>query len=111
MNVKEYFDGHIKAWGIERNWRGKVSRFDINMDGEWKNDQGILTQHFSYYDGKKQKRVWKVKKVGENHYAGEADDVIGKSSGNSNGSACNWMYEMEVPMGENTYHMRFDDWM
>ena len=32
IDIKEYFDGPIKAWGIVQNWKGEVvSRFDVEM--------------------------------------------------------------------------------
>ena len=62
-DIKEYFTGHIKAWGIVQDWRGRVvNRFDVNMVGTWSGDTGTLQEEFTYYDGKKQHRTWTITK-------------------------------------------------
>lgn len=112
MNIKEYFNGPIKAWGLVQDWRGRVVRcFDINMVGKWEGDVGTLTEHFSYYDGKKQERVWTIKKIGEYSYEGTASDVIKKATGTTKGSAARWSYIMNLPVDNTTYRIVFDDWM
>lgn len=111
-DIKEYFNGHITAWGIVQDWRGRVvQRFDVKMEGEWKDDEGTLTEHFDYYDGKKQERIWRIKKLADGSYVGAAGDILGKATGNTNGSAVNWHYIMDVPVDNKTYRLRFDDWM
>ena len=80
MEIKEYFNGPIKAWGIVQDWRGRVvRRFDVEMVGEWEGDVGTLTEHFKYYDGKKQERIWTIKKLADGQYQGTAADIIGKA--------------------------------
>ena len=61
-DIKEYFNGPIKAWGIVQDWRGRVvSRFDVSMQGTWEGDVGTLQEDFRYYNGKQQQRVWTIK--------------------------------------------------
>lgn len=111
-DIKEYFNGPIKAWGIVQDWRGRVvSRFDVEMVGKWEGDTGTLTEHFVYYDGKKQERVWTIKKLADGSYEGTASDIIGKASGQTGGSAARWSYVMDLPVNDTTYRIRFDDWM
>lgn len=112
IDLREYFNGPIKAWGIIQDWRGRiVSRFDVNMIGTWQGDAGTLTEQFEYYDGKKQKRVWTIKKLQDDAYEGTASDIIGKATGQTNGSAVRWNYVMDLPVDNTTYRIRFDDWM
>lgn len=111
-DIKEYFNGPIKAWGIVQDWRGRVvSRFDIEMVGTWKGDAGTLTEKFDYYEGKKQERVWTIKKLADGSYEGTAFDIIDKAVGNTQGSAARWSYVMDLPVDDTTYRIRFDDWM
>ena len=43
-DIKEYFNGPIKAWGIVQDWRGRVvNRFDIDMVGKWEGDERETT--------------------------------------------------------------------
>lgn len=111
-DIKAYFTGPIKAWGVVQDWRGRVvSRFDVDMVGTWDGDNGRLDEEFRYYDGSTQERVWKITKLEDGSYEGTAGDIIGKATGASNGSAVNWAYQMVVPVGDTTYRLTFDDWM
>lgn len=111
-DIREYFNGPIKAWGIVQDWRGRVvNRFDVEMVGSWKGDIGTLTEHFTYYNGKKQERVWTIKKLADGSFEGTAGDIIDTAKGNTNGSAVQWNYVMDVPVDDTTYRLRFDDWM
>lgn len=111
-DIKKYFNGHIKGWGVAQDWRGRVvNRFDIDMVGKWDGNIGTLTEHFVYYDGKKQERIWTIKKLPDGKYVGTASDIIDKADGKVNGSAVQWRYTMDLPVGDNTYRLNFDDWM
>lgn len=111
-DLKEYFNGPIKAWGIVQDWRGRVvRRFDVEMVGEWQGDLGTLTEHFKYYDGETQVRVWTIKKMPDGSYEGTASDILDKAKGNLKGSAVRWSYVMDLPVDGTTYRIRFDDWM
>lgn len=112
VDIKTYFNGPIKAWGIVQDWRGRVvSRFDINMVGKWEGNTGTLTEKFSYYDGKKQQRVWTIHKLADGSYEGTAADILDKATGNVLGNAARWNYVMDLPVDNTTYRITFDDWM
>ena len=111
-DIKEYFDGPIKAWGIVQDWRGRVvRRFDITMVGSWDGDTGTLREKFDYYDGEQQERIWTIKKLGDGTYEGTASDIIDTATGNTSGSAARWNYVMDLPVKDTTYRINFDDWM
>lgn len=111
-DIKEYFNGPIKAWGIVQDWCGRVvSQFDIDMVGKWDGDNGTLTEKFTYYDGKKQERIWTIKKLPDGTYEGTAADILDKATGAVSGNAARWNYVMDLPVGNTTYRIRFDDWM
>lgn len=111
-DIREYFNGPIKAWGIVQDWRGRVvRRFDIHMVGQWNGDTGTLTENFDYYDGEKQQRVWTITKLPDGTYHGTASDIIDKATGKAVGSAVRWDYVMDLPVDDTTYRIRFDDWM
>jgi hypothetical protein len=111
-DIKEYFNGNIKAWGIVQDWRGRVTtRFDVDMVGSWENNVGTLEEDFHYYDGRTQKRIWTIVKKQDGTYEGTAGDIVGKASGKLEGSAVNWTYVMDVPVNGKTYRLKLDDWM
>ncbi len=112
LDIKEYFNGPIKAWGMVQDWRGKVTRrFDVEMKGEWEGNKGTLTEHFKYYDGKTQDRVWHITKLSDDRYEGRASDVSDVASGMTSGNTINWHYHMDLEVDGKKYNIKFDDWM
>jgi len=112
LDIKEYFTGSLKAWGIVQDWRGNVvSKFDADMEGQWVGNEGILKEEFRYYNGKTQNRIWHITKQDDNNYIGFADDIIDKAIGQNLGSAAKWQYVMDVPVDSSVYRLKFDDWM
>jgi hypothetical protein len=112
FDIQEYFNGEIKAWGVVQDWRGRITtRFDVDMYGVWKGDRGVLNERFTYYNGDRQNRVWKIKKLNDHEYQGTADDIVGIAQGEQKGNAVNWHYAMQLPVNDKTYHFKFDDWM
>lgn len=112
MNIKEYFNGPLKAWGIIQDWRGRViKQFDIKMIGTWDGDIGTLQEQFYYYDGKTQDRAWTIKKLGNGNYQGTASDVNGVATGKEMGSAAQWSYMMDLEVDKRVFRIKFDDWM
>lgn len=113
VDVKEYFNGEIKAWGIVQDWRGDVvNRFDVEMVGSWEGNVGTLKEHFEYYDKDKvQERIWTITKIDDDTFEGRADDILDKATGKIKGNAMNWAYRMDLPVDDTTYRITFDDWM
>lgn len=112
VDIKTYFNGPIKAWGVVQDWRGRVvASFDVDMVGSWEGDQGKLEEQFRYYNGKTQERTWLITKLDDDRYEGTAGDIIGKASGKQQGNAVNWSYTMDIPVDDTTYRLTLDDWM
>ena len=40
------------------------------MTGTWNGNQGTLDEDFTYSDGKKEKRVWRLTDLGNGRYSG-----------------------------------------
>lgn len=112
LKLEEFFDGKVKGWGLVQNRSGKVvRRFDVDIDASWDGDTGTLYEEFEYYDGETQIRIWTINKNADGTYTGTAEDIIDEATGNVNGTALNWHYSMDLPVGDKTYRVKFDDWM
>ena len=112
IKIEEYFLGGVKAWGIFQNRFGKVERqFTAKMEGSFDGEILTLEEDFSWNDGEKQKRKWKIKKLGEDKYEGTAPDVIGIAKGVSYGSAFKFEYQLLIPFKDKKIKVRFDDWI
>ena len=111
FDMQEYFNGHVVAYGIVQDRSGKViRRMTVDMQCSWQGDTGTLDENFTYADGKKERRVWTIKKLND-RYIGTAADVIGEAAGAAAGNALNWKYVLALPVGDKVYNVNFDDWM
>jgi hypothetical protein len=112
VDIKDFFSGKLKATGIVQDYSGKVvDSFVVDMVGTWKGDEGVLDEKFVYNDGRKQTRIWKLKKINNQEYEGTAGDILGVAKGKISGNAINWHYSMDLPVDNKTYKVKFDDWM
>ena len=111
FDMQEYFNGHVVAYGIVQDRSGKViRRMTIDIQCSWQGDTGTLDEVFTYADGKKEHRVWTIKKQ-KDRYIGTAADVVGEATGDAAGNALNWKYVLALPVGDKVYNVNFDDWM
>jgi hypothetical protein len=112
FDIESYFTGPLKAWGLVQDRKGRVvRRFDVALEGKWEDGVGVLDEYFDYYDGEKQRRVWTIRKVGGNNYEGTASDILSVAEGKIAGSAMRWRYQMDLPVGDTSYRITFDDWL
>ncbi|MCW8902231.1 DUF3833 domain-containing protein [Sedimenticola sp.] len=112
LKLESYFNGKLDAWGMFQKRNGEVvKRFRVEIDARWEGDKGVLDERFQYSDGTTQRRVWRLVKVGERRYLGEADDVVGVAEGEVSGNALHWTYTLELPVDGKVYEVAFDDWM
>ncbi|MCW5650914.1 MAG: DUF3833 domain-containing protein [Ramlibacter sp.] len=112
LDLREYFNGTLDAWGVFTERSGKViKRFTVVMTCSWQGDQGVLDEDFLYSDGSRQRRVWRLTRQADGHYIGRADDVVGQALGQARGNALRWQYTLALPVDGQTYHVQFDDWM
>ena len=112
LDLKTYFNGEITAHGLFTDRAGKVvRRFTVAMTCSWQGDDGVLDERFTYNDGEKQQRIWRLKKLPNGQYTGTANDVVGTAQGQSAGNAFQWGYTLNLPVDGKTYEVQFDDWM
>jgi hypothetical protein len=116
LDMAEYFNGTIDAYGIFTDRKGEVvKRFKVIIDAKWETKDGkkvgTLDEDFTYSDGTKQRRVWTLIETAPGIYSGTAGDVIGQAVGTVAGNALNWSYTLALPVDGTTYHVQFNDWM
>ena len=112
LDLQTYFNGKLDAYGVFTDRSGTVvKRFTVVMNCSWQDDEGVLDEDFSYSDGSRQKRVWRLKKGPEGRYTGRADDVVGEAQGQVSGNAFHWTYTLSLPVDGRVFEVNFDDWM
>ena len=112
LNLKDFFDGHIYALGIveDRN-RKVINRFKVYIKASWNGKVATLDEDFVYADGSTSKRIWKLKNIGKGSFEGQAGDVKGLAIGKVSGNTFHFEYTLNLPVGDTTYEVHFDDWM
>ncbi len=112
LDLRTYFNGKVRAHGLFQDRSGEViKRFVVEMDCQWNGDEGVLDERFTYADGSQDRRVWRLKHLGNGRYTGTADDVVGQASGQTQGHAFRWQYTLNLPVDGKVYEVQFDDWM
>ena len=111
LDLATYFNGKVDGWGMVQDRSGKVlRRMTVEIDCKWNGNEGVLDETFQWSDGKTEKRVWKIRKVGD-RYIGTAGDVVGEAMGEAAGNALRWNYVLALPVDGSVYNMDMDDWM
>ena len=112
LSIEDYFAGRTKAWGIFQDRFGRLRRqFEVDIEGTWDGETLTLVEDFLYDDGETEQRVWRIKKMGEHAYEGQAAGVIGIAKGLGYGNALNWNYRFALKVGDETWNVTFDDWL
>ena len=112
LALEDYFNGELRAHGIFTDRGGKVvRRFTVLMKCSWSGDDGVLDEDFTYSDGSRERRVWRLRKLPGGRYTGTAGDVVGTAQGQAAGNAFRWAYTLRLPVDGNVYEVQFDDWM
>lgn len=117
LNLEEFFEGDTVAWGIFEDRFGNLRRqFRVNITGTVDGDTLTLDENFLYDDGEKANRIWVIKNLGAGedgltHYEGQAEDINGSARGRIAGNALNWIYDIDLQMGERQLRVRFNDWI
>ncbi len=112
LDLEKFFIGKTDAWGIFQKRSGEVvKRFHVEIEGKKLGEELILDEHFTYSDGSKQQRIWRLKKNAEGNWNGSADDVKGIANGELAGNAFKWQYVLILPVDGTNYEMHMNDWM
>jgi hypothetical protein len=112
FDLFEYFEGDTAAWGMIQERSGKQTRrFEVALKGTIDGNTLTLVEDFLFDDGEVDQRIWVITKLPDGRYSGRADDIIGEASGEEQGNALRWSYDFELPYGESTINVYFDDWL
>jgi hypothetical protein len=96
--LDRYFLGHTRSWGVFEDRGAAPKRWFIADSIGKRQPDGtlVLTQHFVFSDGKKQLRIWRIRRIDENHWDATANDMIGVAHGVGYGNTLHWEYTIRV---------------
>ncbi len=113
LNLEEFFVGDLVAYGQFQDVLGEVRRrFEVKINGTWDGETLRLVEDFVYEDGSTEQRIWVLEKLDDQRWQGTAEGVIGMATGEERGDTFNWIYTIDLPIGDGeTLRVSFDDWM
>ncbi|WP_394212973.1 DUF3833 domain-containing protein [Psychrobacter piscatorii] len=113
LDMHEFFSGQIEGWGMFQGRNGEVKkRFYVDIDATHEGDDVIvLNEKFSWADGSKSQRIWRLTEQSDGRWIGTAGDVVGEATGDVVGNTLHWDYVLNLPVEDKTYKVNFDDWM
>ena len=112
LNLEEFFDGELVAYGQFQDVFGTVRRrFTVDIQGTWDGETLTLVEDFVYEDQSTEQRIWTLRKTGPDSWEGTAPGVIGIATGQEQGDTFNWQYTIDLPVPDGTLRVSFDDWM
>ena len=112
LDLKTFFQGKLKVYGMVQDMSGKMTRrFTADIDASWDGETGILDEVFFFDDGERQTRIWALEHQGNGEYTGTAGDVVGTAQGKTVGSVFRWQYTLTIPYNDSTLDVELDDWL
>ena len=109
---EQFFLGNIDATGVFIDRFGKIRRrFNVVINGQ-KTDEGFsLDEHFLFDDGERETRKWYIKKIDNNTYAGNCEDLCGEAVGYLCDSRLIWQYHFNLKIFNRKIRVKFEDVM
>ncbi len=96
----DYFTGPVHSWGVIESRSGiPKSRFRADLVGHLKDGTLVLTQDFRFDDGRRQQRVWHLRRIDAHRFDATASDVIGVATGYAYGNSFKWDYTLQLKPG------------
>ena len=109
---EKYFEGPTRSWGVMESRHGNPrSRFRTEMMGRRDGDTLVITQDFTFEDGRKQQRVWRIRRIDEHRYEATAPDVVGTAPGTAYGNSFHWEYTLALTPHNVFTRVHMNHWM
>lgn len=108
----KFFEGPTRSWGVIEDRHGHPkSRFKTEMMGHREGADLVITQDFTFEDGHRQQRLWRLRRIDDHRYEATANDVVGVSRGLAYGNTFRWEYTLALRPGNPLANVRFKLWM
>jgi hypothetical protein len=109
---EKFFAGETRSWGVFENRAGNPSqRFTTSASGHREGESLVLHQTFTYENGRKQDRTWRIRRLDAHHYQATANDVVGIAKGEAYGNVFYLEYTVALKPGNPFFNVRLQQWM
>jgi Protein of unknown function (DUF3833) len=104
--------GSSVARGEFRTITGVRRAFTAQLNGAWDGRALTLVEDFEFDDGERERKTWRIERVGPGRYTGMREDVVGHAVGFQDGAAFRLEYAMLLPSANGSgRRVRFRDVM
>lgn len=109
---EQFFAGTLKADAVAIDRFGVMrDTFAMDLTGTWDGSVLVLDERFTFHDGATGRRVWKIRKLADTVYEGQADDVEGVGRGDLSGNGLHWRFTAPLRPGDPESAGEVDQWM
>ncbi|MBY0613231.1 MAG: DUF3833 domain-containing protein [Beijerinckiaceae bacterium] len=111
FSLETFFAGRTEARGrFESGIAGVERTFTVKTRGTWNGKLLVLIEDIFYDDGQKERKTWRITKLGPGQYVGERDDVVGTAAISQQGETISLDYTADVSGKDgSTTRVRFAD--
>lgn len=108
----QFFNGDLEANGFFQDRSGKiVKRIHCEMKAHTEDGVTTVDEKFTYSDGTKDERTWKIAKNAEGFLEGRAGDVSGAAKIETAGFSFHMNYILHLKVDGKILDVHMDDWM
>jgi len=95
--LEEDLLGRTVARGEFRTITGVRRGFTAHLNGTLSGDEFTLVEDFVYDDGERDRKTWRLTRVGGGRYVGTREDVVGEAIGVQDGDVFRLEYDVVLP--------------
>ena len=88
---------------------GGITRFKVEIHGNWDGNILTLVEDFNYENGKKERKTWKLASLGNGRFQGVREDVIGTAAVVQDENAVRLDYQVTLDTSLGKLDCRFRD--
>lgn len=89
--------GQRTARGEFRAITGVRRPFTAQLNGTWDGQTLVLVEDFAFDDGERDRKTWRLTRVGPGRYTGTREDVVGEAVGFQDGDVFRLEYDVILP--------------
>jgi len=97
FTLEEALLGRTTARGEFRAITGVRRPFTAHLNGAWDGETFTLVEDFVFDDGERDRKTWRLRRVGPGEYVGTREDVVGQARGFQDGDAFRLEYDVVLP--------------
>jgi Protein of unknown function (DUF3833) len=107
--LEEALNGLTHGEGTVTDITGDITRFNVEIHGNWDGKVLTLAEDFNYEDGKKERKTWKLTSLGDGRFQGVREDVIGTAAVFQDANAVRLDYQVTLDTSLGKIDCRFRD--